>query len=368
MTLTSACAAFVDDLELSDIPDDALAWGRSGIFDVAGVTIAAADGEVAAGLADYRDRSGTANGEYVLGFDHGGASAPELALYLGTLGHALDFDDVGGFGHPSTVLAPVIFALAGELPITGQDALVAYTAGFEVGTRIADRNLFGRIDTSSHRRGHHPTSVFCCVAAAATAAKLIGLSRAQTQAALGIAASEGCGLLRNFGTMTKPLHAGIAARAGIVAAYLAAGGFDADADALAAPSAFLTVFNPPLDGDPDRQRVLADSLGTSFDVSRGVALKRFPACWSSHRAVTSVLGMIAGGPIESRDVTKIEVDMHHSAAQNRSADAARGQVLDGLQPRCHASAGRTAGHRRLHEGTRRRPRDSATVHNAHARP
>ena len=327
MDITSACAAFIANLKFADIPAEARTWARAGLTDVVATTLGAADGEVAnvllksGAVAGYRAPGNGAGGPAsinghvsrdseapIMGIS-GWAPATEAALAMGTLGHALDFDDVGGFGHPSTVLGPVIFALAPICHSSGEEAITAYIAGFEVGSRLADRNLFGRIDTSSHRRGQHPTSVFGAVGAAGTAARLLNLSAGQTAMALGIAASEGCGILRNFGTMTKPLHAGLAARAGVLAAELAAAGFTADPDAL---DGFLHALNPVLGEDEERRRVLMSNLGTEWELSRGLALKRYPACWSSHRAVTGLMELLAGAPLDLQQVDAIEVDLRET--------------------------------------------------------
>ena len=83
--------------------------------------------------------------------------------------------------------------------------------------------------TAGHiRRGWHPTGIIGALGAAAAAAKLLGLNEMQTQMALGIAASKAGGMRKNFGTMTKPLHAGEAARSGVEAAQWAQRGFTAD--------------------------------------------------------------------------------------------------------------------------------------------
>ncbi len=321
MNITRACAEFAAGMTYEDIPVGARAWAQAGICDVVAVTFAAAGGEIArslagsgavAGLATSRDASGQCDGPAELvamtGLA-GWAPATEAALVMGTIGHALDYDDVGGFGHTSTVLAPVIFALSQRTDISGEEAVAAYVAGFEVGSRIGDRNVFGPIDIKSHHRGQHPTSIFGTVAAAAAAARLLRLSADQTAMALGIAASQSCGLHRNFGTMTKPLHAGIAARAGVQAALLAAKGFTADDDSLAG---FLKALNPVLAGDEERQRELMNSFGQYWELARGLAFKQFPAGWSTHRAVTGMLDIMERERIEPEHVAEVEVDLRQT--------------------------------------------------------
>src|SRR5208282_4208919 len=86
--------------------------------------------------------------------------------------------------------------------------------------------------------GFHSTGTAGTLGAAAAAAKLLELDRTHVERALGIAASEAAGLRENFGTMTKPFHAGRAAENGVVAAELAALGFTASLNGLEADRGF----------------------------------------------------------------------------------------------------------------------------------
>lgn len=60
--------------------------------------------------------------------------------------------------------------------------------------------------------------------------------------AYGIAVSMASGLRLNFGTMTKPFHAGNAASNGTLAAYLALRGFTARDDAIEAARGYSEIF------------------------------------------------------------------------------------------------------------------------------
>ena len=127
---------------------------------------------------------------------------------------------------------------------SGRDLVTAYVAGYEVSAELLRR------DSNYHRKGWHPTSVFGVIGAAAAAAVLHRLPAERAATALAIAASHAGGLGANFGTMTKPYHAGRAARDGLVAARLAAAGATAGHDTLENPQGFLTAFSPGM--APDR--------------------------------------------------------------------------------------------------------------------
>ena len=154
--------------------------------------------------------------------------------------------------------------------------------GFEVQARL------GRaIGEAHYALGWHATSTFGTVGAAAASARMLGLDAARTATALSIAASLASGLQVNFGTMTKPLHAGWAARNGIVAASMAAAGLTASADATrgAEWSAPRIVRWRGFDED-----AIVSKLGEEWDIlSNGIGVKLYPCCYATHRAVDAAL-------------------------------------------------------------------------------
>ena len=240
-----------------------------------------------------------AGGALLLGLD-GTAAPTDAALYNGTVIHALDYDDVThpAYSHPSAVLVPALFALADEAEASGRDIVTAYVVGLEVFGKL------GRaLNTAHYRAGWHATSTFGSIAAAVAAARLLRLSRAQFMAAVGIAASASSGLRANFGTMTKPLHAGYAARNGVLAAKLAREGFTASDEALTHKFGFAQVFNG---GEAIRWDEFAN-WGAPFEIvtEYGLALKPFPSCAATHTAIeaaTILRGEIGGAIDRIRDI------------------------------------------------------------------
>src|SRR5205814_2609244 len=127
--------------------------------------------------------------------------------------------------HPTVPVLSASLAIGERLGVSGRTFLDAFLTGFEVECKIAEA-----INPSHYQRGFHSTGTIGTFGAAASAARLLGLTREQIPHALGIAASASSGIRVNFGSMTKPLHAGRAAENGIVAAELAARGFTAGDD------------------------------------------------------------------------------------------------------------------------------------------
>ena len=211
-----------------DVGDAARAGARNAVLDTLGVILAGRDDDctrLAHRLAVSEDGAPVAR---LIGTT-GRTSASWAAFVNGTAGHALDYDDVDFvmLGHPSVTLVPALIALAEERGIGGARVLEAYTVGFEL------LHVLGRaVNPRHYRRGFHATATLGSVGVAGACAYLLGLDEAQTRNALSLGASGSAGLVSNFGTMTKPFHAGQSARAGLVAAKLAEDGFTAAEDTL----------------------------------------------------------------------------------------------------------------------------------------
>src|SRR5262245_50602868 len=152
------------------------------------------------------------------------------ALANGVAAHALDYDDMCfvSLAHPSCALVPAILAV-GEIAHANARALLdAYVVGFEIECRLG----LVMNPRHYHQRGWHCTSSIGTIGAAAAVARVLTLDAETTRHVLGIAASSACGLKENLGSMVKPLHAGMAARNGVIAARLAQRGFTASPHAI----------------------------------------------------------------------------------------------------------------------------------------
>jgi len=233
--------------------------------------------------------------------------APEAAWINGTAAHALDYDDVGLRGHPSTVLVPAILAEAEALDASGRDMLTAYAAGYEVWAELAERER-----GHHHLKGWHPTGIFGPIGAAAACSSLRRLDAERATLAIALAASQSSGVMANFGTMTKPFHAGRAAHGGVIAARLAAAGFTASPDALEHPQGFLNAVSPA--GEVDRESA-PRALGRDWRLaSAGLSIKKFPACYCTHRAIDAMLDLVARHPLDPSRIERITVSLSDAYA------------------------------------------------------
>lgn len=307
--LTREIGDFIAGISFGDIPTDALAVAKIGTIDAVG-TMMPGRTEPVVEILDRCLRAKTEPAEARLFMGQERVSADLAALLNGTAMHVLDYDDVAlplG-GHPSTVLAPAIFAQADTQPeATGQDLLRAYVIGYEVWAEIALRE-----SGAHHLKGWHPTSVLGVIGAAAACAALRGLDADAAAHAIGIAASESCGLAANFGSMTKSYHAGRAAQSGLLAARLAGAGMTASDDVLEHPRGLLFALSP--EGKIDTQTP-TDRLGRDWQiVKHRVGIKKYPMCYAVHRAVDGLLDLRQQTPINPDDVAKISVEIGSTQA------------------------------------------------------
>lgn len=275
-------AEFIVGLDPARLPKRAIDLAVDATIDCIGCAIAGSEEPLAPILR--RIVPGSPLGEAVMIGTPDRASPAESALYNGTLSHALDFDDIThpALSHPSAVLMPTIVALSAQAQPSGREAMAAYIIGIEVFGKL------GRaLNTTHYRTGWHATATFGTLASAAASAKLLRLNQEQTVTALGIAGSAASGLRANFGTMTKPLHCGYAARNGVVAALLAREGFTACDNILEHAFGFANAFNHGSDIDWPALARWGDNLEILSEV--GIALKPYPSCGATHPAIEAAL-------------------------------------------------------------------------------
>ena len=295
--LTEIIASFVANTPSSDIPQEAIDKAKKGITDTVGVILAGTKSDVIKPLLRYVERSRSLGSTPVLGT--GIKTTPETAaLVTGTLGHALDYDDEIHLipGHPSAVLIAALSSAINSKPVDGRSFLDAYIFGIEVGSKIGHG-----LGQSHPNRGWHATGTIGVFSAVASVAKLLEFDSVTTRHALSIAASTAAGLKRNFGTMTKSLHVGLAARNAITAALLAESGLTAASDTLEAKLGFFSAYGDTESSDPN---LTAANLGRPFAVlDPGLSLKKFPCCHGMHRAIDAMLKLR-----QKHDISKENVD------------------------------------------------------------
>jgi len=304
--------AWVADVS-GDWPEDALHSAHREFIDTIAVTIPGAD-EPASRLI-FNTVSNWGAGNCTAAGHVDGMAAPWAALVNGTAGHALDFDD--NFdppkAHASTVLVPSILALAEQEDLSGTACLDAYIVGLQIMGRVGQG-----VNPPHRNRGWHATGTMGAIGAAAACARLLKLNPEQAAFALSISTSMAAGFMSQFGTMTKPMHAGLAAKAGIMAASFAQNGVTAGLETLDGRTGLNRLMVGPDYEDlrdahtkPEHGQTMryeVDSVGAPLLITEhGFRVKRFPMCGVAHRGIDGMLGLCAEHGITADDVARIDI-------------------------------------------------------------
>ncbi|MFN3210170.1 MAG: MmgE/PrpD family protein [Roseovarius sp.] len=200
---------------------EAMAVLRLSLLDWAAVGIAGRDEPVAAVMREMAQDEGGTPLAGLIGSDLR-VPARMAALVNGTVSHALDYDDThfAHIGHPSVAVIPAALAVGEAVGATGEALQEAALIGVEASIRVGV--WLGR---THYQVGYHQTATAGAFGATLAACRLMGLSRDQVQQAIGLVTTRASGIKAQFGTMGKPMNAGLAATNGVEAAQLAARGF-----------------------------------------------------------------------------------------------------------------------------------------------
>mgnify|MGYP003579960365 CR=1 FL=1 len=307
MGLTQEVAGYVAGARFRDIPGDVLQLARGFILDGLGVALAGSTDECSR-IVQRHIRHAAGRGESSILGTGLCAPAPKAALANGVAGHAMDYDDTqlstskeavyGLLTHPTTPVLAAVLAIGEREKISGEEFVLAYVLGVEVECRIADA-----INPRHYQSGFQSTATIGGLAAAVAGGKSIRLKEAPLIRTLGIAASMASGLRENFGTMTKPLHAGRAAENGVNAALLAQDGFTAATNILEARRGF---FNA-MAGGVDESKI-SGRLGVPYFMKEpGISIKPYPSGSLSHPAQDLILDLVPQHHLSAAAIERIDV-------------------------------------------------------------
>jgi 2-methylcitrate dehydratase PrpD len=311
--LTRYVSEFICGTRLADLPQDVIGLGKKSILDGLGLALSGGAshlGElVRRHLSDLHLGPGPAT---VIGT--GLKIAPRFAAFANGVGiHADDYDDTqlavatdrvyGLLTHPTAPVLPAALAMAEATGASGAQAMLAYHLGVEVECKISEA-----IDPRHYQAGFHSTATCGTFAAAAASARLLGLDVEATQRALAIAGSQSAGLRENFGTMTKPFHAGRSSESGVAAAQFAQIGWTATDRILEAPRGFFSAAGGGFDPGAILHR-----LGKPWTFAEpGISIKPHPSGSLTHPGMTEMLRLLREHDIKARDVVRVRVGTNHN--------------------------------------------------------
>ena len=280
MNSLETISAWASSLALKQVPALAIDLVKRAFLDTISVSLSGAQLESARIVSRLAINGAGATEASVIGQGRR-AGTIDAALINGTSAHAELFDDNSEpmIAHPSASLVSALLPLGQGRAKRGEDVLLAYVVGFEVGVTLGRQ-----VNPQLYEAGWHVTRVLGNIGATAACCRLLELDPKRTSAALGIAATMSSGLRQNFGTMTMALHAGLTARDAVHAALLAEGGFGADADAFDGKYGFFNLFGG--------KKPATLPLGAPFElVESGIIFKPYPSGAPTHAAVDAALAL-----------------------------------------------------------------------------
>ncbi len=306
--LTRYVSDFIVNTRYEETPEDVVALGKKSMLDGFGLALAGSVSTLAPLATRYLESLGLCPGKSAVAGTSIKTSPRFAAFANGIFIHADDFDDTqlavakdrvyGLLTHPTVPVLPAAFALCEAGRRSGKDLLLAYHLGVEVECKIAEA-----ISPRHYGDGFHTTGTIGSFGSAAACARLHGLDATRTAYALGVAAAEASGLRENFGTMTKPFHAGHAAENGVVAADLASLGWTAAANILEAQYGFFHAAGGGFDPN-----AIQDRLGKPWTFSSpGVSIKPHPSGSLTHPAMGEMLRLVRRHDIKPSDVEKVDI-------------------------------------------------------------
>jgi 2-methylcitrate dehydratase PrpD len=308
---TRRLAAFAAGLKYGDLDAAARHAAKRHVLDTLGACLAGS-GQAEAGAAEAVLAEGTAQGRVPVPGRARRAEAATAAFLMGTAGHGLELDDGfrAGSVHPGCVVVPAVLAAGYGQGASGKALLTAVAAGYEAAARIG-----AAAQPGLRRRGFHATAACGPFGAAAAVGALSGLDPQAMANAFGLAASSAGGLFAftGGGGAVKRLHAGQAARAGLLAARLAERGLAGPPDVLECNDGFFQAFS--------EGAVRSQDLGIG---AGGLAItqcyiKPYACCRHFHAALDALFDILAAEDLEPEEVARIEVGAYAFAAAHASA-------------------------------------------------
>ncbi|HET7701110.1 MAG TPA: MmgE/PrpD family protein [Candidatus Limnocylindria bacterium] len=307
MALTRSVAEFIVNTPPSAAPDHVRHLATRSIFDGIGLALAGSVAETAHLVARYLEGLGCGGEATIIGSTR--TVPPRFAAFANGIAiHADDYDDTqlavqpdrvyGLLTHPTAPVLPAVLADAEVRGASGAAVLDAYLIGTEVEMKVSEA-----IASRHYQDGFHSTGTIGAIGAAAALARLRRADVTTTARMLGIAASQSAGLRENFGTMTKPFHAGRAAENGVLAADLALLGWTAAEDILEARRGFFQAAGGGYDAAS-----IDGTLGRPWSFERpGVSIKPHPSGSLTHPGMLVMKDLIERHDIRPEQVARVRV-------------------------------------------------------------
>ena len=309
-TISSIYADFVTGTRFESLSADTVQQSKKVILDLIGVSLTGYQSmDFPRMVVDYvLDLGGKPEATVI----HAKRKIPAIhaALANASCAHALDMDDGHRFAasHPGTVIIPAAIAAAELAGASTKTLIAGIVAGYELMIRV------GRaINPSSLNRGFHITGITGPFGAAAASANIMGLTREETIAAMGMAGLQSAGLIQvNHeveGSMVKPLNPARAAASGLLSCILAQKGAKGPLEIFEGQDGYLKAFAEGVNQD-----VLTQGLGRDYEISK-VYLKLYSACRHAHAPIDAALDAFRKTEGKIAEIDRIIVETYPAAVR-----------------------------------------------------
>jgi 2-methylcitrate dehydratase PrpD len=298
---TEALAEFVADVKRTGVPDTARAVLREAFVDSVGCGLFGLTTEACRIVQEFAADEGGREEASLWASGGKRVSASNAALAVGTAIHGFDFDDHSRAKiHPGAAVLPAVLVFAERDGKDGATALAALAAGYEVMNRVS----LAANPNSSRMRGWHLTGTAGTFGGAAAASVMLGYDAWTTASALGLAGTQSAGLwaFNADGAMSKRLHPGRAAQAGVVAALLAGRGFHGPRQILETQDGGFLIAT----SDDPRPAEATRGLGREWRME-GACFKPYSCCGSNHAAIDAALDLKRENGFSAADVDRVVV-------------------------------------------------------------
>lgn len=313
MRVVERCGEYIETMRAAPLAPDVLHHGKRAVIDWVAAALPGAGVPPATALeAALAEELGRGAARLVLGRPAGVRAA---ALINGTAAHTVEVDDIfrDGIYHPGAPTIAAALALAQAGGLNGIAFLRAVIAGYEVSTRIA--RAMGR----AHYRFWHNTGTIGAFGAAAAGASALGLDKTRSAHALATVATFAAGLQQAFrgDSMSKPLHAGRAAEAGVTAALAAREGVTGAFDVIEGEAGF----GRAMGQGPDWDAAFA-TLGTDYNITR-MTFKNHACCGHTFAAIDGALAARAALGVAAQDIARVRIGSYRAATEVSGIEAPR---------------------------------------------
>jgi 2-methylcitrate dehydratase PrpD len=296
---SSALAAFVAGLRLSDVPESTRTRAKQLLLDAIGCAIAAGAGEELGQVEALADAMGGDGESTVIG-SAVRRGLPATVLVNGYRVTAVTVCDVytPAHCHVTPEVMPPTLAIGERDGAPGAAVLRGWIAGLEVATRAARGLGYAEF----RRRGWHAPGVVGPLGGAAAVASLLGLDAGGTRNAIALAGSQSAGTWAAWGTPAVKFHQARGALSGLLGGLLAAEGFPGAEEILTDPDG--GIYTTYAGGGDAAAAV--EGLGERWELDE-ISMRRWPSGTPIQPVITALFALLAEAPVEPDRIERVTV-------------------------------------------------------------